>query len=59
MDLKENKKEEKILDAISDMRKLDDTQLDVVIDCIQSSLKVQYLLGLNQNKMISPSIKSE
>ena len=57
MDLKENKKEEKILDAISDMSKLDDTQLDVVIDCIQSSLKVQYLLGFNQNKMISPSIE--
>ena len=57
MNLTENKKEKKILDAINDMRKLDDTQLDIVIDCIKSSLKVQYLLGLKKNN--SNPLKSE
>ena len=57
MNLTEIKKEKKILDAINDMRKLDDTQLDIVIDCIKSSLKVQYLLGLNKNN--SNPLKSE
>ena len=51
-------KNEKILNLIEDLRKLNDGQLDVVIDCVQSSLKVQYLLGLNQNKM-NPCIKTE
>ena len=57
MNLTENKKEKKILDAINDMRKLDDTQLDIVIDCIKSSLKVQYQLEINKNN--SKPIKSE
>ena len=46
-------KNEKILDMIPKLRKLNDQKLDLVDDYINSSLKVQFLMSLSSNKSTS------
>ena len=46
-------KNEKILDMIPKLRKLNDQKLDLVDDYINASLKVQFLMSLSSNKSTS------